>query len=47
LSREPGVRHFSWNISNVTIAPNGVEKEVFLINGTKNYHLNSIIGEMF
>lgn len=33
VSRDPGVRHFSWNITKETIAPNGVKKDVFLING--------------
>ena len=34
VSRDPGVRHFSWNITKATIAPNGVRKIVFRINGT-------------
>ncbi|CZR52693.1 related to multicopper oxidase [Phialocephala subalpina] len=33
VSRDPGTRHFSWNITKARIAPNGVQKEVFLING--------------
>jgi hypothetical protein len=33
VSRDPGIRHFSWNITKATIAPNGVQKDVFLING--------------
>jgi hypothetical protein len=33
ISREPNVLHFSWNITKATIAPDGVEKNVFLING--------------
>lgn len=33
VSRDPATRHFSWNISKVIIAPNGVKKDVFLING--------------
>jgi hypothetical protein len=32
VSREPGVRRFVWNITKATIAPDGVQKEVFLIN---------------
>lgn len=38
VSRAPGIRHFSWNITKATIAPNGVKKDVFLINGTINFH---------
>jgi hypothetical protein len=34
ISRDPGIRRFSWNITKATIAPNGVEKDVFLINST-------------
>lgn len=34
VSRDPCIRKFSWNITKETIAPNGVEKNVFLINGT-------------
>lgn len=34
ISRDPGIRRYSWNITKATIAPNGVEKEVFLINST-------------
>ena len=37
--RASGTRRFSWNITKATIAPNGVEKNVFLINGTTNFHL--------
>lgn len=33
VSRDPGIRYFSWNITKTTIAPNGVQKDVFLING--------------
>jgi hypothetical protein len=33
VSRDPGVRTFSWNITKAKLTPNGVEKEVFLING--------------
>jgi hypothetical protein len=33
VSRDPSIRNFSWNITKGTIAPNGVQKEVFLING--------------
>jgi hypothetical protein len=33
VSRDPGVRHLSWNITKATIAPNGVKKDVFLVNG--------------
>ncbi|TVY51222.1 Laccase-1 [Lachnellula cervina] len=32
VSRDPCIRKFSWNITKETIAPNGVEKNVFLIN---------------
>jgi hypothetical protein len=32
VSRRPAVRHFSWNVTKSTIAPDGVEKTVFLIN---------------
>ena len=39
VSRGPGIRHFSWNITKATIAPNGVKKDVFLINGTTNLNL--------
>ena len=38
VSREPGIRHFSWNITKAEVAPNGVKKDVFLINGTTNVH---------
>jgi len=34
VSRDPNNRRFSWNITKATIAPNGVQKDVFLINGT-------------
>jgi hypothetical protein len=34
VSRDPGIRHFSWNITKGIIAPNGVQKDVFLINST-------------
>lgn len=33
VSRKPGVRDYSWNITKTTIAPDGVEKQVYLING--------------
>jgi hypothetical protein len=33
-SRKQDVLRFSWNISKATIAPDGVDKEVFLINST-------------
>lgn len=33
VSRDPGIRHFLWNITKARIAPNGVYKDVFLING--------------
>jgi hypothetical protein len=36
VSRDPGIRRLSWTISKAKIAPNGVEKDVFLINGTAN-----------
>jgi hypothetical protein len=36
VSRDPGARNFSWNITKATIAPNGVKKLVFLINGITN-----------
>ncbi|KAH8805453.1 iron transport multicopper oxidase fet3 [Xylogone sp. PMI_703] len=32
VSRDPTVRHFSWNITKATRAPNGVRKDIFLIN---------------
>lgn len=32
-SHEPETRYFLWNITKATVAPDGVEKEVFLING--------------
>ena len=38
VSRDPDTRRFSWNITKATIAPNGVEKDVFLINGSANIH---------
>lgn len=34
VSRDAGVRHFSWNITTAAIAPDGVQKDVFLINST-------------
>jgi FtsP/CotA-like multicopper oxidase with cupredoxin domain len=34
VSRDPSTRHFSWNITKAIITPNGVQKNVFLINGT-------------
>jgi hypothetical protein len=34
VSRDPGIRHFSWNITKGMIAPDGVQKDVFLINST-------------
>ena len=39
VSRDPCVRHLSWNITKAMISPNGVKKEVFLINGISNLHL--------
>jgi len=36
VSRDPGIRKLSWNITKATRAPDGVEKDVFLINGTSN-----------
>lgn len=33
VSRRPAVRRFYWNITKSIIAPDGVEKSVFLING--------------
>jgi hypothetical protein len=33
LSREPDVLHFSWKITKAIVAPDGVEKKVFLIDG--------------
>lgn len=33
VSREPNVLHLSWNITKAIIAPDGVEKSVFLIDG--------------
>ncbi|KAH8892839.1 hypothetical protein GQ53DRAFT_793693 [Thozetella sp. PMI_491] len=32
LSRDPGLRQFTWNITKESRAPDGVKKEVFLIN---------------
>ncbi|KAH8648436.1 iron transport multicopper oxidase fet3 [Xylariales sp. PMI_506] len=32
ISRPPSIRKYSWNITKSIITPNGVEKEVFLIN---------------
>lgn len=37
--REASLRHFSWNISKATRSPNGVRKDVFLINSTVNGYL--------
>jgi Multicopper oxidase len=39
VSRDPSGRHFSWNITKATVAPNGVRKEVFLINSKIQAHL--------
>lgn len=36
VSRDLEVRRYSWNVTKAMRAPNGVEKEVFLINGTAN-----------
>lgn len=36
ISREPDVLHLSWNFTKATIAPDGVEKSVYLINGKEN-----------
>ncbi|KUJ15800.1 uncharacterized protein LY89DRAFT_783068 [Mollisia scopiformis] len=33
VSRDPTIQYFSWNITKGKIAPNGVQKDVFLING--------------
>jgi hypothetical protein len=33
VSRAPSVRQYSWNVTKARIAPDGVEKDVFLING--------------
>ena len=44
LSREPAVRHFQWNITKASIAPNGVAKDVFLINGIVNFFLSMRFG---
>ncbi|KAG0647113.1 Cell surface ferroxidase fetC [Hyphodiscus hymeniophilus] len=33
VSREPAVRGLQWNITKARMAPNGVRKDVFLING--------------
>ncbi|KAI5459063.1 iron transport multicopper oxidase fet3 [Mariannaea sp. PMI_226] len=32
ITREPNVQHFTWHITKGTIAPDGVEKQVFHIN---------------
>jgi len=42
VSRDPGIRHFSWNITKATITPNGVQKAAFLINSTNKHPLPSI-----
>jgi hypothetical protein len=34
LWREPSIRRFVWNITKAKIAPDGVEKDVLLINST-------------
>lgn len=34
VSRDPVIRRLSWNITKATMAPNGVKKDVYLINGT-------------
>lgn len=39
VSRDPVIRHFSWNITKARIAPNGVQKDVFLINSETNYNI--------
>jgi hypothetical protein len=40
VSRDPGIRRFSWSIKKAKkIAPDGVQKDVFLINGTSNFYL--------
>lgn len=36
VSREPSARKFVWNITKAKIAPDGVEKDVLLINSTSN-----------
>ncbi|OAA57414.1 iron transport multicopper oxidase fet3 [Niveomyces insectorum RCEF 264] len=33
VARKPTVAHLSWNISKVALAPDGVEKDVIVING--------------
>lgn len=38
VSRAPGTRQFSWNITKAQIAPDGVEKDVFLINSMTDSH---------
>jgi hypothetical protein len=43
-SRDLGIRHFLWNITKASMAPNGVKKEIFLINGTTNLHLALRLG---
>jgi hypothetical protein len=39
VSRDSGLRKFSWIITKAVIAPDGVQKNVFLINGISKYHL--------
>jgi hypothetical protein len=39
VSRDPVNIHFSWNITKAIIAPNGVRKDVFLINSKTNYNI--------
>jgi hypothetical protein len=39
VSRDSGTIHLFWNITKAKVAPNGVEKDVFLINGMTNYYL--------
>jgi hypothetical protein len=41
VSRDAGIRVFSWNITKGVRAPDGVQKDVFLINSTPNIHLPS------
>jgi hypothetical protein len=36
VSRDPSIRYFLWNITKATIAPNGVRRDVFLIDSTPN-----------
>lgn len=38
VSREPGLRRYSWNITKSLIEPDGVKREVLLINGVMVFY---------